>query len=642
MTVRNLGYLAFKNSESWMEPMKGQRWTSLVKKQRARFEEAVKPVEWLAKTMAYELSSGVSHLEPFESDDVLVEMRGTLHYVWQFKDEKEERDCADLDTAPGEKVWYVEDTSDGGEIYTLKFQTGNKNVWTYTKPVAPYVAVLGDKCYCLESEKSLWYRRLVCLNAKTGKDREVLLEIDDPRWNLALIKGQNGCLFILGNNAGEERLWTVSRKGALQELTGDFDNFVPVGYSNHTKAPIFFGSRRGATFQLIGYQEPFNGIEFKTNIPQFYSPDHHTLITRCYGKRTRWSLIGRTEKKEEIVGDFEIDPFALWKKGAIRICVSKPGYPRYMLGDTICPYAKSSYSLEKSADGTNVPYIVISSCKKVKGLLCVVYGAYGLDTHMNVDRWKPLLDRGWAVCLCLVRGGGDHDGVWAEAARRENKVKSVEDFEACVLGAQRRLRVSPAKTVVYGRSAGGYLIGACLTRHVGGDLFGAVYTEVPYVDVLNTTSNHSLPLTELEFNEFGDPSRRIENAATLISLSPVDALPDGGAPSIFVLDRTAEHDKEVFAYESMKWIVRLQELDQGQKNSQPKLLAITDGEGHFVTGSSAQKERGEDMALLHTWLRKKSNVGIYEMANRKNRKETRKNRKTNRKTRKTNRRSNRK
>jgi protease II len=146
----------------------------------------------------------------------------------------------------------------------------------------------------------------------------------------------------------------------------------------------------------------------------------------------------------------------------------------------------------------------------------------------------------------------------------------------------------------------------------------------------------------LEFNEFGDPSRRIENAATLISLSPVDALPDGGAPGIFVLDRTAEHDKEVFAYESMKWILRLQKLDQGQKNSQPKLLAITDGEGHFVTGSSAQKERGQDMALLHGWLRKKSNVGIYEMMYRKNRKETRKNRKANRKTRKTNRRNNRK
>jgi hypothetical protein len=214
----------------------------------------------------------------------------------------------------------------------------------------------------------------------------------------------------------------VNRKGALQELTGDFDNFVPVGYSNHTKAPIFFGSRRGGTFQLIGYQESFDGIDFKTNIPQFYSPDHHTLITRSYGKRTRWSLVRRAEKKEEIVGDFEFDPFALWKKGTIRTCVAKPGYPRYMLGDTICPYAKLSYSLAKSADGTNVPYIVISSCKKVKGLLCVVYGAYGLDTHMNVDRWKPLLDRGWAVCLCLVRGGGDHDGAWAEAARRESKI----------------------------------------------------------------------------------------------------------------------------------------------------------------------------------------------------------------------------
>jgi hypothetical protein len=138
----------------------------------------------------------------------------------------------------------------------------------------------------------------------------------------------------------------------------------------------------------------------------------------------------------------------------------------------------------------------------------------------------------------------------------------------------------------------------------------------------------------LEFNEFGDPSRRIENAATLISLSPVDALPDGGAPGIFVLDRTAEHDKEVFAYESLKWIKKLQDLQRGNPEAASKLLVLTDGEGHFVTGDLAKKERALDMALLLSWLssRKKSNTRIYKMPaysrkNRKNNVVSRKNRK---------------
>jgi oligopeptidase B len=293
--------------------------------------------------------------------------------------------------------------------------------------------------------------------------------------------------------------------------------------------------------------------------------------------------------------------------------------------------------MTKSEDGTKVPYVLISSCNKPSALLCIVYGAYGIDTHMNVDRWKPLLARGWGLCLALVRGGGDHDDEWAEAARRENRYKSVEDFEACVAAARRHFHLPASVTAVYGRSAGGYLIGSCLARHTDGDLFGAVYTEVPYVDVLNTTANRELPLTELEYDEFGDPRHRLEDFSTLLHLSPVDSLPPGGAPKIFVLDRTALHDKEVFAYESMKWITRLQELDENHKETLPKLLAIAENEGHFATGSAATRERAEDMALLHGWLRKKSNVGIYEMTHRKNRKETRKNRKANRKTRKANR-----
>ena len=632
--------------------MTGQKWKRLVKQQEEKFEAAVVEVEELAATMTQELEGAPSYTVPSRSDDILIEMRGALHYSWRFDVEGASwHDAADVDTAPDNKVWYVQDTSDGGEQYTLAFQTGTKKVWTYPEPVGPYVAVLGDNCYALESEKQkgLWYNRLICLDAETGKERKVLLEMKDHRWNLALIKGQNGCLFVLGNDAGKERLWYITRKnnGELEEITGAFSSFVPVGFSNHTRDVIFFGKNKSKNengWELVGYQESsLEKIDFNINVPQFFSPDKHILITRSYGKRTYWNLIGQVKKGKDIIGDFEVNPFAVWKNGGVEITIAKAGFPRYLLGDSICKYADASYYMTKSTDGIKVPYVLISSCDKPSALLCIVYGAYGIDTHMNVDRWKPLLARGWALCLALVRGGGDHDDEWAEAARRENKYKSVEDFEACVSAARRHFHLPASVTAVYGRSAGGYLIGSCLARHVDGDLFGGVYTEVPYVDVLNTTANRELPLTELEFDEFGDPRHRIEDFSTLLHLSPVDSLPPGGAPKIFVLDRTALHDKEVFAYESMKWITRLQELDEDNKNNEtlPKLLAIAENEGHFATGSAATRERAEDMAVLHGWLRKKSNVGIYEMAHRKNRKETRKNRKNRKGTRK-NRRSNRK
>jgi oligopeptidase B len=245
------------------------------------------------------------------------------------------------------------------------------------------------------------------------------------------------------------------------------------------------------------------------------------------------------------------------------------------------------------------------------------------------------LRRGISVCFALVRGGGDHDDAWAEAARRDQKVKSVEDFEAVISAASQRLGVTAENVGIYGRSAGGYLVGATLSRNPDGKLFGSLYTEVPYLDVLRTTSNPKLPLTQLEYDEFGDPIHRKKDAAAILRLSPIDTLPQGGAPAVFVFCRTGLNDKEVFAYESAKWITKLRDL-QGTGGKQ-KLLAIGEGEGHFVSDSRLFEERAEDLAVLFTQMaRRKSNDRIYKMAltrrNRRNRKNnvmSRKNRKNN-------------
>jgi protease II len=335
----------------------------------------------------------------------------------------------------------------------------------------------------------------------------------------------------------------------------------------------------------------------------------------------------------------DYDSLGSWKgiALAVSITIQEPGSYRqeltaYLNKEVVCPYAKTTSTRVRSRDGTSVPclFVSVSSCKP-KHLLCSVYGAYGMSTRMNTDRWKPLLDRGFVLCIALVRGGGDHTDAWAEEGRRETKVKSVEDFEACIRAARKKFHIPADQTFLYGRSAGGYTVGATLSRNASGSLFQGVYTEVPYVDVLNTTSNPELPLTQLEYDEFGNP-HRVQNAQALLHLSPIDSLPSTGAPKILVLSRTASNDKEVFAYESVKWITRLQDLDKqyGSLSTSPKLLAIQEGEGHFAPLHSVKEERAKDMAILHFWAlhNKKSHGRIYQMANtvsRKNRRSTRKN-----------------
>lgn len=584
--------------------MKGKRWLDLVEEEQARFSAALVPHKSLIQSLENELLRQNTKHESFTYHDFEIKETNTLHYEWHFKGT--DKSCADLD-ALGSSIWYVEDDGKGAETYILKHGS-----WSYNKPVGPFVAVLEDRVYVLESKHDLWYYRLVSLDANTGKDRRVLFEMKDPQWNLALIKGQNKCLFLLGNNAGKQRLWYI-KSGTLVEVGHKYQSFVPIGFLHDTCC--FFGlPANSKQYEAIGLE-----LDIQDQIPEYYSLRDKIFVTRSYGERTIHYSDG---KKRTVLGSVKPNLFLDWQGELTDLKIHECGGSRYFV---------------KSKDGTNVPYVIIQGHRPTQGLLVIGYGAYGLPTHMNTERWLPLLRRGYTLCYALVRGGGDHDDAWAETARRDQKVKSVEDFEAVIQSSQTKTGVKPENTIIYGRSAGGYLVGATLSRNATGDLFSSLYTEVPYLDVLSTASNRRLPLTQLEYEEFGDPLHKAKDAAALLRLSPMNTIPESGAPSVFVLCRTGLNDKEVFAYESVKWITRLRENE-----GKPKLLAISQGEGHFVSGRSSFRQRAEDMALLFIASRRNSGLQtkkykhqIYNMAltrrNRRNRKNnmSRKNRKNN-------------
>jgi hypothetical protein len=633
--TKNLEAFAFENKYGWMNAMTGSKWKTLLKTYNTEYKKQLQLLsgEFLAEKFKEELNSQPSYTHPSSLDDVSYEMHGAQTIVWTMKNKQDHHVATDIDV-DGDRVWAIEDNSNGAEQYTLQHYINGKQHWSTTKPLGPYVAVVGARCYAIETENFLWMNRVVSFDAKTGKDRQVELELEDPKWNLQLIKGTYGCLFAAANNAGIQRCW-VLQTGNFEELEG-YESFLAIGYcSKESKEVCFFG-RKGGTdiYKPVNCHGKFPS--FQTQTPEWFDPSVKLVGTRQFGKRTVWST--ETGKPVlSLVGNIDVDTIQSWKGHLPSITIQEPGsyrqtYADYIAKEKLCAYAKSQYKFTKSKDKTSVPYILVSNCKP-KHLLCIVYGAYGVPTRMNTDRWKPLLDRGWGLCFALVRGGGDNTDRWAESGRRGNKIHSIEDFEACIRAAQQKFSLKPSDTVVYGRSAGGYTVGACLSRNASGKLFRAVYTEVPYVDVFQTTSNPNLPLTQLEYDEFGNP-RRLENAQALLSLSPIDTLPPTGAPTVFVLSRTALNDKEVLAYESVKWITALEESQKGVKNAAPKLVAIEMNEGHFAPHTTMLTQRAEDMALFSSWLlaSKKSHVRIYQMANtRRNRRSTRKNNVTARK-----------
>jgi oligopeptidase B len=234
-----------------------------------------------------------------------------------------------------------------------------------------------------------------------------------------------------------------------------------------------------------------------------------------------------------------------------------------------------------------------------------VYGAYGSTTPINwpYQNWYPLLKRGWAIVFALVRGGGDNNAAWADAARRDRRHITVDDFESVIWAAQEKYRLGPDKTVIYGRSAGGVPVGAMVSRYPNGQLMGAAFTEVPYVDVLRTSSNPSLPLTKGEYQEFGNPKEKILNFRELLSVSPINTLPMDGAPGVFVLSHVGLLDKQVYAYESFKWIQRLRgAVSEREDQPKGKYLTFERHEAHVYQPKRMPHLRGVDLAILEAWV----------------------------------------
>ena len=259
-----------------------------------------------------------------------------------------------------------------------------------------------------------------------------------------------------------------------------------------------------------------------------------------------------------------------------------------------------------SKDGTLIPYIIIKQKGiKPKAHLIYVYGAYGSTTSIEwpYKTWYSLLQRRWAIVYAMVRGSGDNNSEWAAAARRNNRHIAIDDFEAVIRDAQQVNHLNAKRTVIYGRSAGGIPIGAIIARYPDGQLIGAAYTEVPYVDVLRTTTNPSLPLTVGEYKEFGNPRESILNFKELLQVSPIDVLPADGASGVFVLTRVGLLDRQVYAYESFKWIQHLRgNYNSTGFNPKGKYVIFDVKEAHKYEKERYIPTHAMDLAILDAWV----------------------------------------
>lgn len=258
----------------------------------------------------------------------------------------------------------------------------------------------------------------------------------------------------------------------------------------------------------------------------------------------------------------------------------------------------------KAKDGELVPVsIVYRKGTRPDGsapLLLYGYGSYGINVEPVFSSSRlSLLDRGFVFAIAHIRGGEELGREWYESGKLEHKMNTFTDFIACADELVTAGYADPGRLFAWGGSAGGLLMGAVVNMRP--ELWNGIIADVPFVDVVTTMLDESIPLTTGEFEEWGDPKEK-EAYERMLSYSPYDNVRDQRYPAMLV--GTGLHDSQVQYWEPAKWVLRLREHQKGEA---PILLHVNMEAGHG--GASGRFEALRDVARNYAFLLWRAGIG---------------------------------
>ncbi len=269
--------------------------------------------------------------------------------------------------------------------------------------------------------------------------------------------------------------------------------------------------------------------------------------------------------------------------------------------DVLGGYDPDAYAVERvmapARDGTPVPLSLVYRKPLVRDgtrpALLYGYGAYGYTVEPTFSSTRvSLLDRGFVYAIAHVRGGQELGRGWYDDGKMMQKMNTFTDFIACAEFLVRERYTSSARLVAHGGSAGGLLIGAVVNMRP--DLFRAVVADVPFVDVINTMLDETIPLTAQEWEQWGNP-KQAAAYAYLRRYSPYDNVEAKEYPAILVT--SGINDPRVAFWEPVKWVAKLRALKTDRNTL---LLRMEMGSGHG--GKSGRYERLREQAFRYAFI----------------------------------------
>jgi len=448
----------------------------------------------------------------------------------------------------------------------------DKTVYTETDP-SNYIGVgktKSDKFILITSQQTLSSEvRWVDANKPEGtftvfqpRMKEVLYSVDHAvdkfyiRTNLA---AKNFKVMTSAENKTDSSAW--------QELIAHDDKVLIQGFDLF-KNYLAVSERKDGLTQIhilntkdnSSHYLPFEEAAYAANIS--YSPDYNTDVMRySYTSLTTPNSVydynmstkaKKLMKQQEVLGTFN---------------------PKDYETERVMATAK---------DGTKIPVsIVYKKGYKKDGnapLLLYGYGSYGASMEASFSSTRlSLLDRGFAYAIAHIRGGQEMGRSWYEDGKMFKKINSFTDFINCAEFLVSNKYTSKEHLYTMGGSAGGLLMGAVVNMRP--DLWHGVIAAVPFVDVVTTMSDASIPLTTNEYDEWGNPANK-ESYNYMKSYSPYDQVEKKAYPNMLVT--TGLHDSQVQYFEPAKWVAKLREMktdknmDAGHGGASGRFKALKD------------------------------------------------------------------
>ena len=393
--------------------------------------------------------------------------------------------------------------------------------------------------------------------------------------------GLNGRLATAPLSTPEESYWQdliPVRTNIALEAFNLFQHFIVLSIRRDARTELEIFDRRNWDRHIISQSEAVytiaatGNLEYKTDVLRFsYLSFTAPGIVYDYDMEARST---RELKRTIVPGGFDPDKYV------------------------------SARIYADAADGTRIPISLIhhrdSKPDGMRPTLLYVYGAYGISMDPAFSNGViSLLDRGMVYAIAHVRGGGDQGRPWHEGGRLAAKMNTFTDTNAAAEALIAAGWTKPQKLALEGRSAGGLTVGAAINLRP--DLYGFAHLGVPFVDVINTMLDASIPLTTGEYREWGNPNEP-EAFGQMHAYSPYDNLASQTYPSLLLT--TGINDMQVRYSEPVKYAAKMRALSESARVA----VRINMGVGHGGASGryAALEERAEELALM-LWT-----LGIYQ------------------------------